>query len=121
MVDAIHADLLSQHGGLHGVRDENALESALARARNRWSLDPSATLASLAAAYGYGITRNHPFSDGNKRTAFMLTYVFLGLNDMELDVPEPEVVLAMLDLAEGKMSEQELATWISERVIPFPR
>lgn len=120
MVDAIHADLLSQHGGLHGVRDENAIESALARHRNRWSLDPEATLSALAAAYAFGITRNHPFSDGNKRTAFMLMYVFLGLNDVDLDAEEPDVVLAMLDLAERKLSEEEFAEWIDARAVRAP-
>lgn len=116
MVDAIHADLLAQHGGLRGVRDENALESALARSRNRWAHDPDADLLTLAAAYGYGIARNHPFNDGNKRTAFMLTYVFLGINDYELDVPEPEAVRVMIELADHKMSEERFATWIRERV-----
>ncbi len=112
MVDAIHTDQLVQHGGLRGVRDENALESALARARNRFAHDASTDLAALAAAYAHGIARSHPFNDGNKRTAFMLAYVFLGLNRVELDSDEMDVVRAMLDSAGGALAEDELAEWI---------
>ncbi|NIP87774.1 MAG: type II toxin-antitoxin system death-on-curing family toxin, partial [Gammaproteobacteria bacterium] len=74
--DAIHRDQLRQHGGVPGVRDENALESALARPRNKWAYDPDADLAALAAAYGYGLATNHGYNDGNKRIAFMAMYVF---------------------------------------------
>jgi death on curing protein len=112
VADAVHADLVSRHGGLHGVRDENLLESALARPRNRWAHDEQADIAALAAAYSYGVTRNHPFNDGNKRTAFMLAYVFLGMNGLALEVAEEEVVMTMVLFADNKLTEDEFATWL---------
>ena len=80
LLDAIHLDQLREHGGSPGVRDENALESALGRPRNRWLYDPASDLATLAAAYGYGLATNHGYVDGNKRVAFMALYTFLALN-----------------------------------------
>lgn len=115
VVDAIYADQLLQHGGRPGVRDENALESALARSRNKWAYDPECDLATLAAAYGYGLATSHPYTDGNKRIAFLAMYVFLGLNGRELDSPEPEVVSLMRAVADHRCSEGQLATWIRER------
>lgn len=116
MVDAIYADQLQQHGGRPGVRDENALESALARARHKWAYDPSADYAVLAAAYGYGLATSHPYTDGNKRIAFLAMYVFLGVNGHELDAPETEVVSLMRAVADHRCSEGELAAWIRERL-----
>ena len=107
--DAIHFDQLRQHGGAPGVRDEKALESALARPHNRWAYQPDSDLAALAAAYGYGLANNHGYNDGNKRVAFMAMYVFLGLNGWEIDAPEPEVVQVMSALADGRMNEDQLA------------
>jgi death-on-curing protein len=115
VVDAIYADQLQQHGGRPGVRDENALESALARSRNKWAYDPECDLATLAAAYGYGLATSHPYTDGNKRIAFLALYVFLGLNGRELEAPEPEVVSVMRAVADHRCSEAQLATWIRER------
>lgn len=112
--DAIHFDQLRQHGGSPGVRDENALESALARPRNRWSYQPDSDLAALAAAYGYGLAANHGYQDGNKRVAFMAMYVFLGLNGWEIDAPESEVVQLMLALAGGRLGEAQLAAWLRD-------
>ncbi len=114
--DAIHFDQLRQHGGMPGVRDENALESALARPRNRWAYQPDSDLAALAAAYGYGLATNHGYNDGNKRVAFMAMYVFLGLNGWELDAPEPEVVEVILALAGGRLDEEQLADWLRDHV-----
>ena len=99
------------HGGAHGVRDEGLLASALGRARNRYGYEES-NIHRLAANYGYGIARNHPFIDGNKRTAFQVMYAFLKVNGWELTAPEPEVVLVMQALAAGEMSEMELAQWL---------
>ena len=109
LLDAIHLDQLRQHGGSPGVRDENALESALARPRNCWAPDPEGGLATLAASYGYGLATNHGYVDGNKRAAFMALYVFLGLDGRELEAPEPEVVAVMLALAAGELGEGDLA------------
>jgi death on curing protein len=111
-VEAMHHDQLQEHGGLPGVRDENALESALARPRQRWAYEPESDLAALAAAYGFGLAKNHSFHDGNKRIAFVALAVFLGLNDLDLDVAEEEVVTVVLDLASGGLSEEALAEWL---------
>ena len=100
------------------MRDENALEAALARPRNKRVYDDATDLATLAAAYGYGLATNHPYTDGNKRIAFLAMYVFLGLNGKELDAPEPEVVDVMRAVADHRCSEGELATWIRERWAP---
>lgn len=115
VVDAIHFDQLRAHGGLSGLRDDNLLESALARSRQRWTYDPTTDLPALAAAYGYGLCQNHPFRDGNKRVAFVTMAVFLALNGWELDAPESEVVTAMLTLADGKSKEADLAVWVRSR------
>ena len=112
LIDAIHLDQLREHGGSPGVRDENALESALARPRNRFVYDPATDLATLAAAYGYGLATNHGYVDGNKRVAFMALYVFLALNGRELGAMELEVVALMLALAAGELTEDELAAWV---------
>ncbi len=114
--DAIHFDQLRQHGGIPGVRDENALESALVRPRNRLAYEPDSDLAVLAAAYGYGLATNHGYSDGNKRVAFMAMYVFLGLNGWEIEAPEPEIVRLMLALADGRLDEKQLAVWLRDHI-----
>jgi death-on-curing protein len=120
-VDAIHFDLLLGHGGMFGVRDEGLLESALDRARNRWLHEPEsdlAALAALAAAYGIGLTTNHPFADGNKRVALMAMYVFLAVNGRRLVAPEAEAALVMLDVARGRLGEAELAAWLRRQTRP---
>lgn len=120
MVDAIHADQLQQHGGLPGVNDEGLIESALARPRNRWAYadDDPPDLATLAAAHGFGLAKNHGFRDGNKRVAFMATYVFLGLNGQRIVAEEPAVVQLMRDVASGACPETELADWLRVRTEP---
>jgi death-on-curing protein len=115
VVDAIHLDQVRTHGGLPGLRDEHALESALARPRQRWYYARRADLASLAAAYGFGLCQNHPFRDGNKRVAFVTMVVFLQLNGLRFDAPEPEVVTVMVGLASGRCTEAELAEWLRAR------
>jgi death-on-curing protein len=112
VVDAIQTDMLLTHGGMPGLRDENALESALARPRQRFSYDPEADLAVLAAAYGYGLARNHPYNDGNKRVAFVVMAVFLALNDYELVASETDVVTTIVALASGELNEETLENWI---------
>jgi death-on-curing protein len=111
-LDEAHADQLKQHGGLPGVRDENALESALARPKNRWSYESEVDLYDLAAAYGYALATSHPYSDGNKRTAFIAMYTFLGLNDLEINASQVEVVRFMLEVAAGHLDEVAIADWL---------
>jgi len=116
IVEAIHIDQLHLHGGLPGVRDDNALESALARPQNRSFYDSTSDLPAVAAAYGYGLVTSHPFVDGNKRAGFLVMYVFLGLNGLEIEAEEPEVVDLMVAVADGRCSEEELAAWLREHV-----
>lgn len=116
---AIHDRQLAEHGGGAGVRDEGALESALARPINRWSYgddDP----AQLAAAYAFGIARNHPFADGNKRTAWVLARLFLVANEIELAFDKADAIRTVLDLAAGDLSEDELADWFRQRIVAEP-
>src|SRR4051812_9909665 len=113
---AIHDRQLAEHGGGSGVRDRSLLESALSRPVNQWSYgDPDE--AELAAAYAFGIARNHPFIDGNKRTAWVLANVFLQLNGHELSFTSVEAIRIMLALAAGECSEDELATWFREHLV----
>ena len=111
-VDAMHLDQLREHGGLPGIRDENALESALARPRHKYAYDSGTDLAALAAAYGFGIARSHPFRDGNKRIAFLTMVVFLELNGHGFEAEESDVVTAMVALAQGTLTEAGLAKWL---------
>ena len=119
-VDALHFQQLKRFGGLYGIRDENALESALARPRHQWLYNRERDMAVLAAAYGYGLTRSHGYSDGNKRIGFMAMAVFLSLNGWELDAAEPEVVRVMLSVAAGEMPEPALAAWVREHMVTPP-
>lgn len=119
IVEAIHTAQLREHGGQLGLRDEGLLESALARPRHRWSYEPESDLASLAAAYGFGLTKNHPFIDGNKRVGFVAMNVFLILNGYEIEAPEPEVVATMLRVADGSLDESSLADWLRGVTVPY--
>lgn len=109
---AAHLDQIREHGGLLGVRDEGALESAPNRARQKRHYQDSPDIPALAAAYGFAVSSNHPFRDGNKRTAFLAIYVFLGLNEWIFDADEEEVVRTMVALAAGSLDEDGLAEWI---------
>lgn len=111
-IEAAHADQIRTHGGQLGLRDEGLLESALARPRQRWNYDREADLAALAAAYGFGLVKNHAFLDGNKRIGFVAMNMFLILNGLEIQAPEPEVVEVVLDVAAGRLDEDALARWI---------
>ena len=113
---AVHEEQLSEHGGAGGVRDAGLLESALARPRNLVSYGtPDA--ADLAAAYGFGLARNHPFIDGNKRTAFVAVELFLALNGWALEADDANCVLTMLSLAAGELSEAGFATWVRKQSV----
>ena len=116
VIDAVHTDQLREHGGLAGIRDESALESALARPRQRWQYAEDADLEALAAAYAFGLVRNHPFRDGNKRIGFLALVTFLDINGLDFDAPEQEVVTAMVMLASGRLSEERLAEWVRAHV-----
>jgi death-on-curing protein len=111
----LHAEALQAHGGASGVRDEGLLESALARPLNRHAYEGEVDRIRLAAAYAWAIARNHPFVDGNKRTAFIAAASFLLLNGLELDAPEGEAIAAMLDLAAGDLPEEGFAAWLRDR------
>ena len=117
-VDALHFQQLKRFGGLYGIRDDGAIDSALARARNQWEYAQERDPANLGAAYGFGLTRSHGYSDGNKRVGFMAMAVFLELNGWELDAPEPEVVRIMLAVAAGEATEPELADWVRQHLVP---
>ncbi|MEW6364059.1 MAG: type II toxin-antitoxin system death-on-curing family toxin [Acidobacteriota bacterium] len=113
VVTAIHHRQLVEHGGAPGLRDENALASSLAKPKNLLAYsDPKPDIASLAASYACGIVMNHPFVDGNKRTAFVVCRTFLMLNGHDIDASAEEKYFAFLRLARGEMLEPELAGWI---------
>ena len=118
VVEAAHLDQIREHGGLIGIRDENALESALARAQQRWAYEPTTELSRFAADYAFGIAQNHPFRDGNKRTAFLAAVIFLGLNGRVFEATDEEVVETMLLVAAGDLEEDGIATWFEAHTRP---
>ncbi len=109
----VHAEQLALFGGADGVRDRGLIESALGRPRHKFAYGES-DLAALAAAYAFGIAENHPFVDGNKRTAFASMLVFLGLNGIDFDVPPQDATVMIVSLAAGEVSEESLARWIRD-------
>lgn len=113
-----HAEQLALFGGPDGIRDLGLLESALARPQNKLAYGET-SLAALAAAYGFGIARNHPFIDGNKRTALASMIVFLNLNGLALVAPQETATAIVLALAAGEIGEDVLARWISDNVRPL--
>jgi death-on-curing protein len=117
VIHTMHGELVAEHGGSSGVRDQGLLESALARPQNLLAYGRP-NLAEMAASYAFGIARNHPFVDGNKRTALMAAYVFLGLNGQRLVAPEAEAVVMMQELASGVCGEAEFATWLGSHLEP---
>ncbi|MEQ9569786.1 MAG: type II toxin-antitoxin system death-on-curing family toxin [Longimicrobiales bacterium] len=119
IVEALHGDQIAEHGGTTGLGDDALLESALARPKQRWHYQPGSDLATLGAAYCYGLVKNHPFVDGNKRICLVAMYTFLAINGQELDVPEPEAVDAIIAAADGSMPEEQLAEWIRVHLTPW--
>ena len=107
----LHDESLAQHGGASGIRDDGLLESALARPENLLAYG-SPDLAELAASYAYGLAKNHPFVDGNKRAAFLATGLFLALNGQRLVVAQAEATVMVLDLAAGEITEAAFADWL---------
>jgi death-on-curing protein len=121
VVDAIHADQLREHGGLTGLRDENLLESALARPRQTWHDATATDVPVLAASYAFGLVRNHPYRDGNKRIGFLAMVTFLGVNGYTFGGTDEDVVTQFVALAAGQVSEEDLTTWIRGRSKPATR
>jgi death-on-curing protein len=122
LVLAIHDRQVAEHGGAAGVRKDGLLESALARPRQLHAYgDPTPDLADLAASLAYGLARNHPFIDGNKRTAHVAYRTFLELNNAELIATDEEMYISMLALAEGKLSERDFAAWLRQHLQPAAR
>jgi death-on-curing protein len=117
VVDAIHTDQLREHGGLPGIRDENVLESALARPQQKWHYAGDLDVPAMAAAYAFGFVKNHPYRDGNKRIGFLAMATFLGINGYELTATDAHVVAEILALAEGTVSEDALSDWIRQHSV----
>jgi death-on-curing protein len=117
IVDAIHTDQIREHGGLLGLRDENGLESALARPRHKWLYERPADLASLGAAYAFGLAKNHPYHDGNKRVALLAMLAFLAINGQDVEADDDDVLTTMLALATGHITESQLAAWLRDRMV----
>ncbi len=117
VVVSVHRMLIAEHGGSPGIRDKGLLESALARPRQLFCYKSDSTIFELAAAYGFGLAKNHPFVDGNKRAALAIAAIFLELNGISLDAPEPEAVIVIEQLAAGDLSEIELSKWLSDSSI----
>jgi death-on-curing protein len=116
VVAAIHSRQLAEHSGLDGVRDPGMLTSALARPKNAFAYSqPKPDIPALAAAYAFGIIKNHPFVDGNKRTAYVLCRTFLILNGHDVDATEVEKYETFLSVAEGNLDKQQLAAWIRSK------
>lgn len=115
IANAVHDRQLAEHGGGTGVRDPGMLESALARAVNRWTYGED-DHCTLAAAYAFGVARNHPFVDGNKRTAWVLARLFLALNGLTLQFTPDDAIRMMLGLAAGDLSEEESAAWFRDHL-----
>jgi death on curing protein len=112
----LHAETLAEHGGLPGLRDEEGLEAALARAHHLYSCEPKFDLARLAGAYSFGIVRGHPFNDGNKRAGLLAIGLFLRLNGYDLPVEDVEAVETITALAAGSLTKRKLVEWIRWRM-----
>jgi len=114
IVISVHQVLIAEHGGSPGVRDEGLLESALAKPRQIFSYQKKAIIFDLAAGYGFGLAKNHPFIDGNKRAALATAAIFLEINGYTLDAPEAEAIVVFEKLAAGDLSATELAEWLGD-------
>ena len=119
-VKAVHKMLIAEHGGIAEIRDVGLLDSALNRPRNKFAYEPDVTVFDLAAAYAFGIARNHPFMDGNKRVAFTAIAMFFAPNGLLFRPDRMEALKMMLRLAAGEVEEAELAHWIAANTAPRP-
>ncbi|VAX08939.1 Death on curing protein, Doc toxin [hydrothermal vent metagenome] len=118
IVFSVHQILLSEHGGSTGICDKALLESALSRPKQRYEYEPESTIFKLATSYSFGLAKNHPFIDGNKRIALAIGAIFLELNGFTLNASEPETVIIFEQLASGNIAEIELADWFKSNSIP---
>jgi death-on-curing protein len=114
----LHEESLATFGGASGLRDEGLLESALARPQNIHAYNPDCTIADLAASYAFGLAKNHPFVDGNKRAAFLAMGVFLSINGLKLIADQVDAIQTMLAVAAGELEERGLADWIHKNSVP---
>ncbi len=112
----IHAEQLAEHGGIGGLRDDGLLDSALARAQNKFQYGED-NIAAIAAAYAYGVARNHPFLDGNKRTAYVAMEMFLLINGFDFTASDDDAIAMFLSLASGQVSEDRLGVWIGDYLL----
>ena len=117
VVEILHLEQIAEHGGRPGLRDENALESALARPRQLYAYEDEVTLPRLAAALCIGLARDHPLVDGNKRVALLATYTFLAINGMRLNADERATAETIEAVAAGQLAEEVLADWIGAHVL----
>lgn len=118
-VDAIHFRQLQRFGGLHGVRDANLIESALARPQNLWTYGEIRSISILAAAYGFGLVKNHGYLDGNKRVGFVAVVAFLEINGWSFDADEAEVARIIREVAEGTLVEPDFENWVQSHSSPI--
>jgi len=117
VVESIHSMLLAEHGGGSGIRDKALLNSALARSKQKFSYDSDVSIFDLAAAYSFGIAKNHPFVDGNKRTAFTIGTLFLEINGFKLNATEVDATITFENLATDIINEKDLSSWFKENGI----
>jgi death-on-curing protein len=117
-VVAIHRKQIERYGGLSGIRDEGLLESAIARPRNLFAYENVDNPIALAAAYAFGLARNHPFADGNKRSAFVVSVLFLDLCGLAVETSQKNVIDTVLALASGDLTEEEFADWLRGVTVP---
>jgi death on curing protein len=116
---AMHQEQLAEHGGASGIRDENLLDSALAKPHNVFAYSEDPDLFTLAASYAYGIARNHAFTDGNKRTALVVSMTFLDRNGIEVTAALTDIYVTFLTLAAGTLTEDDLAAWFRRHAVPL--
>jgi len=116
VVDALHVQMIAEHGGAYGVRDGSLIDSALARPRNKWAYGAT-EFAELGAAYAFGLVKNHGYMDGNRRVGFISTYVFLDMHGIEIVAPEIDVVTTFEDLAAGRLKEEDIAEWLRRNTL----
>ena len=117
IVLAVHQMLIAEHGGSAGIRDEALLDSALNRPQQRFAYNAESSLYELAASYSFGLAKNHPFIDGNKRIALSIAAVFLEMNGASLNASEPDAVVMFEQLAAGNITEKDLADWFTQTCI----
>lgn len=116
VIETLHDMQIAEHGGLPGVRDKGLLSSALARPQNLFEYE-SASIYQLAAAYAHSLVKNHPFADGNKRTALLAAYTFLSINNITMTASEAETTAMVIALAAGDMDENSFADWLQQNTV----